>query len=505
MFLEKFNKNHWPSIGNFFMGILSGFGLVCRLICSRTSRAEIRQRLTNNHFFKSLHYAIFGAPKIFWKKPSGIEIGRLPLKIWLYAFGRDAYFDSNSGRSASITSEIPPIPVGQTQSKRGFTLVEMLVSLTLIGIVLITAFAALANIGVLKNRVVGRVNLYEELYTATENIGDLIKSSGGIDYEEYFNRRILGTSLSGSHYAVLSGFGNYGDGGSIGSSSYGNAPYLCRSRTTTSDRIIGNGCYATGALNSGNSVQTGIAGAPGKQQRYGQYALQFTDYNKFGAATCETTLPGDQDCNGNIVGDDDDEDLGSGPTAMSGGVAVELYLIRKSQTTPERRIFRLLTERDPYAPAAGSPGGQGECDTLTGTGPACRGRLQMLKLVGKDLGINHIGTGSGAYDGKIDTWECASDYSCSTTGLSTVGNKFIPANIDSEWVDVLSSDLSVESLQFYPNPITDSNLNWRDPGTALQNQSVRYNITVGYSWKRNRLLGKIGPKVSVSTSVNLNP
>ena len=84
--------------------------------------------------------------------------------------------------------------------------------MTLIGIVLVAAFAAFANIGVLKNRIVGRVNLYEELYMATENIGDLIKSSGGIDYEEYFNRRILGTSLSGGHYAVLSGFGNYGEG-----------------------------------------------------------------------------------------------------------------------------------------------------------------------------------------------------------------------------------------------------------------------------------------------------
>jgi hypothetical protein len=41
----------------------------------------------------------------------------------------------------------------------------------------------------------------------------------------------------------------------------------------------------TGALNSAGSIQLG------KQQRYGQYVLQFTDYNKFGAASCETILP----------------------------------------------------------------------------------------------------------------------------------------------------------------------------------------------------------------------
>ena len=130
--------------------------------------------------------------------------------------------------------------------------------------------------------------------------------------------------------------------------------------------MIGNGCYATGALNNTNSTQVGTSGAAGKHQRYGEYTLQFTDYNKFGTASCETALPGDQDCNGNIVGDDDDEDLGLGPTAMSGGVVAELYLIRKSQTTPERRIFRLLVERDPDAPTAGSAGGQGECNIQTG-------------------------------------------------------------------------------------------------------------------------------------------
>ena len=129
----------------------------------------------------------------------------------------------------------------------------------------------------------------------------------------------------------------------------------------------------------------------------------------------------------------------------------------------------------------------------------------MLKLIGKDLGFNHNTTGSGVYDGKIDTWECASDYSCNTPVLALTTGGFVPANINSEWVDILSSDLNVESIEFYPNPITDSNLNWRNPGTALQNQSVRYNITVGYSWKRNRLLGKVGPKVSISTSINLNP
>ncbi len=122
-----------------------------------------------------------------------------------------------------------------------------------------------------------------------------------------------------------------------------------------------DGCYGTGALNTLGSSQVG------KPQRYTQYALQFTDYNKFGAAICtsprqsESTNPGDQNCDGNIVGDDDDEDLGIGPRALSGSVFNELYLLRNIQGAPERRIFRVVIERDPSAPPITSP--NGVCDT----------------------------------------------------------------------------------------------------------------------------------------------
>ena len=59
-----------------------------------------------------------------------------------------------------------------------------------------------------------------------------------------------------------------------------------------------DGCYGTGALNTLGSSQVG------KPQRYTQYTLQFTDYNKFGLSLCEANDPsraGDQNCDGNIV------------------------------------------------------------------------------------------------------------------------------------------------------------------------------------------------------------
>lgn len=126
----------------------------------------------------------------------------------------------------------------------------MMVSLTLISIILIAAFAAFGNIGTLKNRIIGEVNLYEELYTASESIIDLVKKSGGIDYEEYFNRRLVGMTLSGGHYETFTGFGNYGNGGTVGTTNFGAPPYLCRSAVGSGDKMRNDGCYGTGALNT---------------------------------------------------------------------------------------------------------------------------------------------------------------------------------------------------------------------------------------------------------------
>ena len=47
-----------------------------------------------------------------------------------------------------------------------------------------------------------------------------IKEGGGIDYEEYFNRSMVGLTLSGGHYRDATGFGNYGAGGIVGTSNF---------------------------------------------------------------------------------------------------------------------------------------------------------------------------------------------------------------------------------------------------------------------------------------------
>lgn len=117
----------------------------------------------------------------------------------------------------------------------------------------------MSNIGILRTMVSSRLDLNNELYSATEKFVDLIKTGGDIDYEEYWNRRVVGTNTSSGHYALFSGFGNYGSGGSL--SNYGDGLYSCVSGMGIS---MGTG---------------GCMNASGAAQRYGQYRQQFIDYN----------------------------------------------------------------------------------------------------------------------------------------------------------------------------------------------------------------------------------
>ncbi len=159
-----------------------------------------------------------------------------------------------------------------SENLRAFTLVEMIVSITIFAMIIIMAFSAMGNIGILRNSVTNRLDLNNELYSVTEKFVDLIKTGGDIDYEEYWNRRVIGTTTSSGHYSVFSGFGNYGSGGAL--ANYGDGIYYCISGSGTS---MGSG----GCLSNHNSYATqNINGSfAGEPQRYGEYRQQFIDYN----------------------------------------------------------------------------------------------------------------------------------------------------------------------------------------------------------------------------------
>lgn len=132
----------------------------------------------------------------------------------------------------------------------------------------------------------------------------------------------------------------------------------------------------------------------------------------------------------------------------------------------------------------------------------------MLKLVGKDFGLNHSGTtpSTGSFDGKIDTWQCVSDFYCAGPENTPVGagSTFVAGN--KEWVSVFPDDVNVSNLAFFPFPNKDYRLSWKETDPKIRTAPyVRINMTLGYSWfRRKRLTGNVNPQAHVTTTVSLS-
>ncbi len=95
----------------------------------------------------------------------------------------------------------------------GFTLIEVLVSVVLSSMILTSAFAAFQGILKSQVRLSGVISIQRNLFYLNEKLSTLIHAGGTLDYEEYFNRRILGYTKSFTPdgtwtYMSLSHYGN---------------------------------------------------------------------------------------------------------------------------------------------------------------------------------------------------------------------------------------------------------------------------------------------------------
>lgn len=161
----------------FFMSFVKAFQLL------RGRHEPLRQ----SHFLRSLHFFLHDWPKKYWQFPTGIELGRLPGNLLNFLL-----------RKSTTYKERP----------KGFTLIEMILSVTIFSSMLVLAFSALGNIGIFRTFISSKTDINQELYYAVESVVQTLKNGGDIDYEEYFNRSITGTGTSGGHYQTFSNYGN---------------------------------------------------------------------------------------------------------------------------------------------------------------------------------------------------------------------------------------------------------------------------------------------------------
>ncbi|MDD4151123.1 MAG: prepilin-type N-terminal cleavage/methylation domain-containing protein [Candidatus Gracilibacteria bacterium] len=380
------------------------------------------------------------------------------------------------------------------QNKIGFTLIEILLAITIFSIVIIAGFQALSRVNIGKVKLYTETDIEKQAFYFSEKMFEMIKGAGTVDYEEYFNRKVVGdTSYASGHFDKPTGFGNFGSGGNL-ASNYGDLFYYCLSGIGIS--MGTGGCYN----NNFNTYGTDLIG---KLQRYGEYYYQFIDYNSNqddDASQCGAGFSiGDEDCDGNIMRDDDDEYLGVGPEVFTGGTNVkELYFI--SGDGKKRTFFRWNVKVDPDAPASFSGCTISSTDG-TAIGSGCLGNIQFLKLDGKDWGFSHDKSGTGLYDGVIDTWL----YDENIYGTGLIAGTGTIQEQDSKWVDIFPNYINVKDVSFFIYPNKDYNYNWGDQGGQSNiSPYVRLNLTLTPAWKKKGgIKGKI-PEIKFSTSIALN-
>ncbi len=391
-----------------------------------------------------------------------------------------------------------------TIKKWGFSLVEIMLGMTIFAMIMTSVLLSVQNMSFSRIKTENRVKLLEELYFFSEKLVTNIKEWWTIDYEEYWNRNSSNTIIWSGHYMFPTGVGNYGNWWVIDWTippNYGGAFYLCRSWNWWANRMWTGGCLSNTAT-GGNDHGINFSWS---YQRYGQYALQYTDYN--GNADADGATPGDEDGDLSIINDEDDKDIGDGPNVLSWALT-ELYLYDESAQT--RTFFRWILRDDPNIP------GWASCVmTWPDTWSGCLGNIQVLKLRGFDLGFDHTGTlvpsSNNAFDGVVDTWVCHLDWICSGPELPTGYGKLATGN-DSEWVDIFPDTVNVKSVKFIGYPKKDPWRAWWAPDAAQWSDEispfihpyVRIELTLWFAWWKRRAIKWDDPTISVSTSVSLS-
>lgn len=372
-----------------------------------------------------------------------------------------------------------------------FTLVEIIVSITLFAIILVITFDVMGNISISRTKLSNRLDINQDIFVAIESIVNNIKDfDWDIDYEEYWNRNAVWiTNTNSGHYSDFTWYGNYWTWWNFITNDYWDYFYYCIS-------WIWIDMWAWWCLTWFNTSGWSMLWAP---QRFWEYTFQFIDYNSNKNDDPNNCLSSwnpwmqiwDENCDWNIRWDDDDENLWEWPLVFSGNEVKEVYLIRKWKTN-ERFFMRLNIINDPDAISGAT------CDSAW-VGSWCLWNIQILKLNWKDLWMSHSWTitSSWRYDWVIDTWQCGQDYSCNWTNN-------LPNNTDDWWINLLPNYINVKNFKVFIYPNSNYKYAWKnwDFDTKL-NSYIRINIGMGYSWLRRKQIKMLDPTISISTTINL--
>ena len=376
----------------------------------------------------------------------------------------------------------------------GFTLIEVLLSILIISSVLITAFYAMTFITIGKVRLIESTKIEKEWFYFSEKLFEMIKGWWVLDFEEYFNRSIVGdTTFSSGHFDRPTWYGNFWYAWTIETNNFWANLYYCRSANRPAPSMGTGWC-----VNSNNTRAFFVdqdRDYSGQPQRHWQYAFQFIDYN-----SDRDGNNWDEDNDWDFFGDDDDAFIGQWPSVFIPNTNInELYLISGDRKT--RTHFRWNVWIDPDRPTWADCSHSSTPESPTGTG--CLGTIEFLVMNGRDWWLDHSISGpadsdGSQYDGIIDTWVIDPRFASNATTVAGSNTEYYRESL-------FPDTISVSDFEIYAFPHKDIELAWKDGNSAInQAPYIKLKLTLSPSWKKRKIISGKVPQVEIATTISLN-
>lgn len=380
------------------------------------------------------------------------------------------------------------------KTKKAFWVVEIIVWITIVSIVIISWFQAYSKVMIWKISLIEKTSMQKDSFYFTEKLFQLIKEWWTIDYEEYFNRKVVWTITSSWHYLSPTWFWNFWKWWNIGTSNYWNLYYYCRSMHWVPMWI--NWCFNNNWSDdfSANIDWTNFWAIDLDPQRYWQYSFQFIDYNSNASSNLW-----DENWNWIIVWDDDDEFLWLWPVAFEAWVDLkEIYLISWDKKT--RTLIRWNVKQDPYAPV------WNDCTMtwswyISTSSDWCLWTIEFLKLEWQDWWMNHdstlIDTDWTQYDWVIDTWIIDRQFTWWDIVVAW-------SNSTNYWQPLFPENIHVSDFRVFMYPNIDPVNSWKSTDSDKNiSPYLVLNFKIKPSWKTRIKLRNEWRELNFTTTINL--
>lgn len=400
-----------------------------------------------------------------------------------------------------------------TKNKSWFTLIELMVAITIVSIITMSWFSVLNNAMTSKVFISEKIQIEKNAFVASEKFFELIKKGGTIDYEEYFNRDMLWDAQDQYwNFLVESKYWNEWD-----TEIYSWTPpyfYYCRSITWNK---VENWCNEDIHQNIRVIDESGSTSSNSMRwtnQIYWQYSFNFIDYN----SNFDKELDNDkwdENYDGNIIWDLDDTNLGVWPVAFTPEDKEFNYLYLVNPKTNERTFFEYRKILDPAAPTWIT------CPDSSLSDPErfCMWQIIIKRMAWKDWGqtVSLTWTKDTSdptfWDWVIDTWIVHPEVSWKDESVD-IESQIAHLDDDSDWISnideyaysIFPDTINVKSIKYRVYPNIDSKYAWKALPDAKANISpfIRMEMVIAPSQKGKARFNLWDTKSSFSTTINLN-